>query len=105
MATRIVTRLLLLLLALAAATALMVGGLAVLASTAPDEAVALPKPNQAAELRKDIGSSAQDANDEAPGAMPTPTVVLVFAGIVLMAALPPVYRVHVYGTYHPQRWP
>jgi hypothetical protein len=105
MATRIITRLLLLLLALAAATALMVGGLAVLASMAPDEAVALPKPDQAAELRKDIGSSARDVADEAPGATPTPTVVLVFAGIVLMAALPPVHRVHVYGTYHPQRWP
>jgi hypothetical protein len=29
--------------------------------------------------------------------------VLVFAGIVLMAALPPVYAVHVYQrTYHPR---
>ena len=99
---RTISKLLLLLLALAAATALMVGGLAVLASMAPDEAVALPKPNQAAELRKDIGASAPDAADEAPGATPTPTVVPVFAGIVLMAALPPVYRVHVYGSYHPQ---
>gem|GEM_PF-992335 len=104
MATRFITRLLLLLIALAAATALMVGGLSVLASMTPD-AAALPKPDQAAELRKGIGSSARDAADEAPGATPTPTptVVLVLAGIVLMAALQPVYRIHVYGTYHPQR--
>jgi hypothetical protein len=104
MATRIITRLLLLLIALAAATALLVGGLSVLASMAPDSGT-LPKPDQAAELRKDIGSSARDAADEAAGATSTPTVVLVFAGVVLMAALPPVHRVYVYGTYHPQRWP
>jgi hypothetical protein len=102
MATRIISRLLLLLIALAAATALLVGGLSVLASMAPDPGT-LPKPDQAAELRKDIGSSARDAADEAAGATSTPTVVLVFAGIVLMATLPPVHRVHVYGTYHPQR--
>jgi hypothetical protein len=104
MATRIITRLLLLLIALAAATALMVGGLSALASMTPD-AAALLRPDQAAELRKGIGSSARGAADEAPGATPTPAVVLVFAGIVLMAALPPVYRIHVYGTYHPRRWP
>jgi hypothetical protein len=104
MATRIITRLLLLLTALAAATALMVGGLSALASMTPD-AAALLRPDQAAELRKGIGSSARDAADEAPGATPTPAVVLVFAGIVLMAALPPVYRIHVDGTYHPRRWP
>jgi hypothetical protein len=104
MATRIITRLLLLLIALAAACALIVGGLSALASMTPD-AAALLRPDQAAELRKDIGSSARDAADEAPGATPTPTVVLVLAGIVLMAALQPVYRIHVYGTYHPRRWP
>ena len=102
---RIISRVLLLLLAPAAATALMVGGLSLLASMAPDPAVALPKPDQAAELRKDIGSSALDAADGAPGATPTPTVALVLGGIVLMAALQPVYRIHVYGTYHPRRWP
>jgi|Tabmets5t2r1_1033131.scaffolds.fasta_scaffold192824_1 hypothetical protein len=105
MATRIITRLLLLLIALTAATALMFGVLSLLASMTPDAAAAFPKPEQAAELRKDLGSSARDVADEPPGATPTPTVVLVFAGIVLMAALQPVYRIHVYGTYHPQRWP
>jgi hypothetical protein len=108
MATRIITRLLLLLIALAAATALMVGGLSVLASVTPDGAATLER-NQFAEVRNTIEASAkqrveapaQDATDRAAGATPTPTVVLVLAGIVLMAALPPVYGVRVYQrTYH-----
>jgi hypothetical protein len=99
MATRIIARLLLLV-ALAAATALMVGGLSVLASMAPDPAP-LVKRDQVAEVRKNIETSAQDAADRAAGATPTPAVVLVFAGMVLMAALPPVYGVHViHRTYH-----
>ena len=112
MAARIITRLLLLLIALAVATALMVGGMSVLASMTPDAAAAPSlERNQVAELKKSIQASvkkkvdapARGAADEAPGATPTPTVVLVFAGIVLMAALPPVYAVHVYQrTYHPR---
>jgi hypothetical protein len=102
MATRIISKLLLLLVALAAATALMVGGLSVLASIVPDDAAAVPKYDQAVDLKKDIENKARGAADEAADATPTPPVVLVFAGIVLMAALPPVYRVHVYhGSYHP----
>jgi hypothetical protein len=112
MTTRSITRLLVLLIAVGAATALMVGGLSLLASVAPDAAAA-PRlePNQAAELekgiqasvRKKVAAPARDAADEAPGAIPTSNVVLVFAGIVLMAALPPVYAVHVYQrTYHPR---
>jgi len=32
-------------------------------------------------------------------------VVLIFAGIVLMAALPPIHRVHVYHrSYHRSDW-
>src|SRR5215216_2473136 len=100
MATRTITRLLLLLIALAAATALMVGGLSVLASMTPAAAASLER-NQVAELKKSIQASvekkvdapARGAADEAPGAASTPTVVLVFAGMVLMAALPPVYAV------------
>jgi uncharacterized membrane protein len=100
MAIRIVTRLLLLLIALAAATTLIVGGMAALASTAPAAGSVLQR-DQVAEVRKNIDTSTRDAADAAPGAAPTPAVVLVFAGIVLMAALPPVYGVHVYQrTYH-----
>jgi hypothetical protein len=111
MATRIITRLLLLLIALAAATALMVGGLSVLASMTPDAAAAPSlERNQVAELKKSIQASvkkkvdapARGAADEAPGA--TPTVVLVFAGMVLMAALPPILGVHVYQRPYHQRY-
>ena len=44
--------------------------------------------------------------EKAPAdASPTPAVVLVFAGIVLMAALPPIHRVHVYlRSYHRSGW-
>jgi hypothetical protein len=111
MATRIITRLLLLI-ALAAATALMVGGLSALASMTPDAAAA-PRlqRDQFAEVRKSIEASvrkkveapAQDATDKAAGATPTPTVVLVFAGMVLMAALPPIFGVHVYQRPYHQR--
>jgi hypothetical protein len=109
---RIITRPLLLLIALAAATALMVGGLAALASITPDAAAPRLERNQVVELRKSIeasvnrkvGASAQDPADDASGATPTPTVVLVFAGIVLMAALPPVYAVHVYQRPYHQRF-
>jgi hypothetical protein len=43
--------------------------------------------------------------EEASGTSPTPAVVLIFAGIVLMAALPPIHRVHVYHrSYHRSDW-
>jgi hypothetical protein len=97
MTIRIVTRLTLLLVALAAATALMVGGLSVLASTAPVDAATLLEHNQVASVDRSIEGPAEEASD----ATPSPAVVLVFAGIVLMAALPPIHRVHVYHrSYH-----
>jgi uncharacterized SAM-binding protein YcdF (DUF218 family) len=85
MTVRIVSRLILLLVALAAATALVVGGLSMLASAGASDATPL--------LQR--------------GGSPTPLVVLVFAGVVLIAALPPVHRVHVYhryGSYHRPDW-
>jgi hypothetical protein len=90
MTVRIVSRLGLLLVALAAATVLLVGGLSMLASATPADAVSLTHRDQAA---------AVDPADEADSS-PSPLVVLVFAGIVLMAALPPVHRVHVYHRSH-----
>jgi len=101
MITRIVSRLILLLVVLAAATALMVGGLSVLASTAPAGAAPLLERDQAAAVERAIETPA----DEPAGGSPTPAVVLVFAGIVLMAALPPIHRVHVYHrSYHRPDW-
>ena len=95
MTVRIVSRLVLLLVALAAATVLVVGGLSRLASTAPADAVSLTQRNQAAAVERAIEAPAEPADSS-----PSPLVVLVFAGIVLMAALPPVHRVHVYHRSH-----
>ena len=95
MTIRIVTRLTLLLVALAAATALMIGGLSLLASTTPAGAAMLLEHDQAAAVERTI----EDPATEAADATPTPAIALVFAGIVLMAALPPIHRVHVYHRY------
>ena len=92
MITRIVSRLVLLLVALAAATTLVVGGLSVLASGAPDRAAPMLQQDQVAAVQRAVEAPAE----EPTGTSPTPAVVLVFAGIVLMAALPPIHRVHVY---------
>jgi hypothetical protein len=102
MTIRIVTRLTLLLVALVAATALTVGGLSLLASTTAAEAAPLLERNQAAAVERAVKAPAKGAPADAS---PTPTVVLVFAGIVLMAALPPIHRVHVYHrSYHRSDW-
>ncbi len=102
MTVRIVTRLTLLLVALAAATALMIGGLSLLASTVPADAATLLEHDQVAAVERTIEDPAAA---EAADATPTPAIVLVFAGIVLMAALPPIHRVHVYHrSYHRYDW-
>jgi hypothetical protein len=99
MTVRIVSRLILLLVALAAATALMVGALTVLS---PAGVAQLPERDQVAAVERTIEAPAEEAS----GTSPTPAVVLVFAGIVLMAALPPIHRVHVYHrSYHRSDWP
>jgi len=98
MIVRTVSRLILLLVALAAATALMVGALSVLN---PDDAAKLLERDQVAAVERAIETPAE----EAAGTSPTPAVVLIFAGIVLMAALPPIHRVHVYHrSYHRSDW-
>ncbi len=103
MTIRIVTRLTLLLVALAAATALMVGGLSLLASTVPADAATLLEHDQVAAVERAIEAPATEETSD--DATPTPAVVLVFAGIVLMAALPPIHRVHVYHrSYHRSDW-
>ena len=98
MTVRIVSRLILLLVALTAATALMVGALSVLN---PDDAAKLLERDQVAAVERAIETPAEEAS----GTSPTPAVVLIFAGIVLMAALPPIHRVHVYHrSYHRSDW-
>jgi hypothetical protein len=98
MTIRIVSRLILLLVALAAATALMVGALSVLN---PQDATKLLERDQVAAVERAIEAPAEEPS----GSSPTPAVVLIFAGIVLMAALPPIHRVHVYHrSYHRADW-
>jgi hypothetical protein len=109
MTIRIVTRLTLLLVALAAATAVMIGGLSLLASATPGDATALLGHDQVAAVERAIEApqpTEAPRTTEASDAAPTPAIVLVFAGIVLMAALPPIHRVHVYHrSYHGYDWP
>ena len=103
MTIRIVSRVTMLLVALAAATALMLGALSLLASTAPADAAMLLERDQVAAVQRTIEAP---ATKETSDATPTPAIVLVFAGIVLMAALPPIHRVHVYhrSSYHRSDW-
>ena len=104
MTIRIASKLTLLLVALAAAAALMIGGLSLLASTAPADAATLLEHDQAAAVVKSVETPATETT-ETTDATPTPAIVLVFAGIVLMAALPPIHRVHVYHrSYYRSDW-
>jgi hypothetical protein len=96
-AVRIICRLLLLLLSLAAATAILVGGLSLLASVEPAGVAPLMAHDSVAMMEE-----ATMARPEVPtDATPTPRAVLVFAGIVFLAALPPIQRIHV---YHRSDW-
>jgi hypothetical protein len=102
MTIRIVSRVTLLLVALAAATALMIGALSLLASTTPADAAIVLEHDQVAAVERAIEAPAAE---ETADATPTPAIVLVFAGIVLMAALPPIHRVHVYHrSYYRSDW-
>jgi hypothetical protein len=102
MIIRVASRLILLLASLALATALVVGALSALASTATAEATPLPEHDRVATVERAVEVPA-DAEQAATS--PTPAVVLVFAGIVLLAVLPPAHRVHVYHrSYHHSDW-
>jgi hypothetical protein len=103
MTIRILSRLILLLVVLTAATAVMVGGLSLLSSATSADAAPLLQRDQVADVERTIEAPAEKGSDSSS---PTPAVVLVFAGIVLMAALPPIHRVHVYHrSYHRSDWP
>jgi hypothetical protein len=98
MVVRVASRLVLLLGGLALATALVMAALSLLASTTPAEASPLVERDQAAAVQRAVEGPVDGA--QAPDASPTPGVVLVFAGIVLLAALPPAHRVYVYHRSH-----
>jgi hypothetical protein len=47
----------------------------------------------------------EDPADQATDASPTPVIVLVFAGMILLAVLPPVPRIHVHHrSYQRSDW-
>jgi hypothetical protein len=87
-------RLVLLAVALAVATVLLVGAMARLTPNA--EASAALQPDQAGKVERDVARAADEPASN--GSSPLPAVALVLGGLVLMAAMPTAQRVHVY--YH-----
>jgi hypothetical protein len=90
-------RLVLLVVALAVATALLVGAMAMLAPTAAAKASPVLQRDQVGAVERGVTRDEDEvASNESPP--PIPVVALVLGGLVLLAALPPAHRVHVY--YH-----
>ena len=87
-------RLVLLAVALAVATVLLVGAMARLTPNA--EASPVLQPDQVGAVERGVARAANEPAEH--GSSPLPVVALVLGGLVLMAALPPAQRVHVY--YH-----
>ena len=98
MVVRVASRLVLLLGGLALATALVVGALSLLASTSPVEATPLVERDQVAAVQRAVEGPVE--SEAATDSSPTPGVALVFAGIVLLAALAPAHRVYIYHRSH-----
>jgi hypothetical protein len=86
-------RLVLLAVALGVATVLLVGAMARLTPNA--EASPVLQPDQVGAVERGV---ARVADEPASHGSPLPAVALVLGGLVLMAAMPPAQRVHVY--YH-----
>jgi hypothetical protein len=86
-------RLVLLAVALAVATVLLVGAMARLTPNA--EARTALQPDQAGKVERNVEQAGEQRSN---GPSPLPAVALVLGGLVLMAAMPPAQRVHVY--YH-----
>ena len=87
-------RLVLLAVALTVATVLLVGAMARLTPNA--EASPVLQPDQVGAVERGVNRTA--AEPPPNGSSPLPVVALVLGGLVLMAAMPPAQRVHVY--YH-----
>ena len=96
MVGRFQRRLVLLVVALGVATALLVGGMAMLAPAESAKAGPVLQRDQAGALQRAVARQADDPASKGPP--PVPVVALVLGGLVLAAALPPAHRVHVY--YH-----
>jgi hypothetical protein len=88
-------RLVLLVVALGVATALLVMAMATLAPSASATASPVLQRDQVGAVERGV---TRDGEEPSSNESPMPVVVLVFAGILLLATLPPAHRVHVY--YH-----
>jgi hypothetical protein len=77
---------------LVVATALVVALMAVLSPIRRAGAAPLSGQDHVTAVKDAVEAPA----DEGAGGSSTPRIVLVFAGIVLLAVLPPVHRVHVH---------
>jgi hypothetical protein len=103
MIIRVVSRLVLVLATLVLATTLVVGAPSMLASTVPTGVTPLLERDHVSDV-KHATKAPVDA-EQAPAGSATPVVVLVFAGIVLLAALPSTHRVHLHHrSYHRSDW-
>jgi uncharacterized membrane protein YphA (DoxX/SURF4 family) len=95
MAVRVVTRVALLLAGLGLATVLLVAGMTALSSASANAA---GHRDPVAAVERGV---ARTRTAPAPQGTEPPAVALIFAGILLLAALPPVHRVYV---YHRSEW-
>jgi len=95
MAVRVVTRLTVLLAGLGLATVLLVAGMTALSSASANAGV---NRDPVAAVERGV---AKTRTAPAPRGAEPPVVALIFAGILLLAALPPVHRVYV---YHRSEW-
>ena len=101
MVVRTIVRLVQMLGALVVAAALLTGMMAVRASTSREDATPPVWRDQVTAVQRGVEDPAEQATD----ASPTPVVVLVFAGRVLLAVLPPVPRIHVHHrSYQRSDW-
>jgi hypothetical protein len=89
-------RLVLLVVALGVATALLVGAMATLTPTAPAKAGPMLQRDQVGAVKHGVTRAGDEPASN--GSSSVPVVALVLGGLVLLAALPPAHRVHVY--YH-----
>jgi hypothetical protein len=95
MAADFVKRLVLLVIALSVATALLLEAMSMLTPAAEAKASPVLLHDQAGAVERGVTRSGDEPPSEGS---PLPVVALVFAGILLLATLPPAHRVHVY--YH-----
>src|SRR6266508_4051387 len=92
-------RLVLLVVALGVATALLVGAMSMLAPTAPANASPVLQVDQVGAVERGVTQAADEPASNRPASnRPASVPVVVLGGLVLLAALPPAHRVHVY--YH-----